>query len=459
MKIFDHVRYLQNLDSAFRKKVIWMSVLFFLVIGAYTSCGDMKDIVFVEIVGIEYITRAKVFFMLVLFPAVLVYSYLVSKFKRYQVLCACAILYGVLGLVFAYFLGHPEIGIANTDADPGRMMGWLFYFFVEGYFPFLVSVVWAFSNSIFQPEEARSVYGLFTVSAQVGGVLSAGLGWLLLRPWIVLSSLVKQQALLVWPSMLVLFMPFVIMRLMSSVSKKSLLGYKSDVNCQKTLNHQKVRVGLFEGLKLLVMQPYVFGIFILSFLYSIVITMLKFLRILYAKDTTLGIDAFGSKLFATTFEYQALGLLIALFGASFLLRVIGVRRCLILVPIVIGVWLAVFTLFDSYETFMLAFIFIRAIDYGFLSPVSENLYVPTTKEIKFKSKAWIDSFGGKLAKGLGAKLNLLAEYLIRNIGVGAAHSFYGVVFGAIIGFWVVVAMLVGKRYEGAIKQREVIGVE
>ena len=63
-----------------------------------------------------------------LVPAILGYSYLVDKLRRYQLLSFYSILYGIMGLFFAYLLSHPVIGLTNTVSSPDRIFGWVFYF-------------------------------------------------------------------------------------------------------------------------------------------------------------------------------------------------------------------------------------------------------------------------------------------------------------------------------------------
>ena len=84
-----------------------------------------------------------------------------------------------------------------------------------------------------------------------------------------------------------------------------------------------------------------------------------------------------------------------------------------------------------------------------------SLYIPTVKEIKFKSKSWIDAFGTKFAKTGGSSFNVFAEYLGSNL-VFLAYSFF---FAGIIGIWFVAALLLGKRFEKALASNEVIGAQ
>lgn len=451
------IKGLWALNKDERSKLFWMTVIFALVITAYTICREMKDLIFVEIAGEDYVPLAKIVSFIALFLPILFYSYLVNHLRRYQLLSFYAVLYGVLGLIFAYFLGHPTIGILNTDTDPSRLFGWFFYIFIEGYSPFIVSVTWAFTNSIFSPKEARDSYGFLVAGSKVGGIASAAFGWLLLKPFIPWSSLAKQQLLLVFPSLIILLVPFGIMMLRKKVSGQMLRGYEAAYEYQKEMDKKYKSPGIFAGLKLLIQQPYVFGIFSIIFFYEVLNAILSFLRIIYAKGAAIGVDDFGSKLFGIAFGYHLLGFLIAFFGTNALLRWLGERRCLILIPIVIGILCLGFLISGTYTALAVAFIIIRAINYGFFYPVRESLYIPTIKAVKFQSKAWIDAFGTKFAKLTGSQFNIIATMVRGGLGEGVFRLCQGTFFVIVLIGWTIVAVLLGKRYVTAIERNEVIG--
>src|SRR5690242_11187111 len=112
-----------------RLKLTLVSLAYFFIIITYTFVNELKDSIFLSIVGRDYVPTAKIISMLILIPAILFYSYLVDRLRRYQLLCFYAFLYGAVGLLCAYLVGHDSIGLYNTDASPKRMFGWFFYFF------------------------------------------------------------------------------------------------------------------------------------------------------------------------------------------------------------------------------------------------------------------------------------------------------------------------------------------
>lgn len=183
------------------------------------------------------------------------------------------------------------------------------------------------------------------------------------------------------------------------------------------------------------------------------------MRIIYAKGAAIGSDDFGSKLFAMALGYHFIGFLIALFGTNAFLRRLGERRCLILIPIVIGVLLFGFLAIGTYTALAVVFVAIKAINYGFFYPVRESLYIPAVKAVKFQSKAWIDAFGTKFAKSTGSQFNIIANMVKGSFGEGLFQLFHWVFFAVIISCWTVVAFMLGKRYVWAVEHNEVIGAQ
>lgn len=442
-----------------RKKLLFLTITFFCVIAAYTIIKELKDSIFTAVVGRTYIPLAKHMTMLVLIPAILGYSYLVDKLRRYQLLYVYSLIYGILGLVFAYLLSHPTIGLANAATSPYRIFGWIFYFFVEGYSPFMVSVFWAFANSISDPDEAKKNYGLMVSGSKMGGMVSAALAWVILsqsNPFsaYISTDIARHQLLLAFASVMVLIVPFVIKALMNTVSGRYLHGYEAAYKLEKERAKQgQAETGMFSGLYMFIKYPYLLGIFCMVFFYDVIGSVLSYQRIWIAQEHSTCVSDVSAYLFMTIFYTHLVGFLISLLGTRTLLARLGERRCLMLIPVATGS-LLLFLFAQTQITFLIMFVMIRAINYGFSYPVRESLYIPTLKEIKFKSKSWIDSFGTKFAKSTGSTFNMI----VANLSSGAMLMVSAGFFGVIIGIWSVAAWLLGRRYDQVVARNEVIGV-
>lgn len=460
LRVANLFKKLFNVAPHERLKLLLLSLTFFFVIASYTIIKELKDSIFIAVVGKEGILYAKPLTMFVLVPAILFYAFLVDRVRRYQLLYIYAIFYGIMGLVFAVLLSHPTIGLANTHASFNRWFGWLFYFFVEGYSPFMVSVFWAFANSVTDPKEAKNNYGLMVSGSKMGGMVSAGLAWILLSKSnplaaYISSDIARHQLLLAFSSVMVLSVPLVIMFLMKKVSGRYMHGYEAAYQLEKERTKTgEERTGVFAGLYMILKYPYLLGIFCMVFFYEVINTVLGYQRISIAQAHSSCVSDVSAFLFQIIFWTHLTGFLISLLGTKTLLEKLGERLCLILIPVTTGIVLIYFMFTYTPEALIATFVVMRSINYGFSYPVRESLYIPTIKEIKFKSKSWIDAFGTKLAKSGGSGFNI---YVVKFLAQDMIFLVYTVFFASIIGIWTVAALMLGKRFDKAVARNEVIG--
>lgn len=459
-KVRQMIRGLFEIEPQERMKLFFLSLLYFLVVGAYTITRDLKSSIFLGTVGKEYIPWVKVISMLMLVPAIFFYSRLVDRVRRYQLLIIYSVLFGVANLIFAYFIGHPQIGILNTDAHPSRLFGWFFYFFVEGYSPFVVGVFWALANSVNSPSEAKRNYGYMVAGSKFGGMVSAALAWYifnlssqLAHPY--LTHVAAHQIILVVSTLFLALVPIVAILFIKKVPGHLLHGYEAAYQQEKSKKDESVpaKPSMFAGLEMFVKYPYVLGIFGMVFFYETVSTVLGYLRLGAAETGAESISDVSKVLFEIAFKAHFIGFLISLIGTQALLSRLGTRVCLMLIPLSMGGILFYLIFETSPHGLRNAFVVFTALNYAFLAPVRESLYLPTVKEIKFKSKSWIDAFGSKFAKTAGSMFNVFAS----KMGASLLLPVYSFFFAGIVCMWFGVAFLLGRRFEKAVTNNEVIG--
>lgn len=453
-----HIEKQSNSGSSILK-VFLLGLIYCLLIAGYSLTRDLKNSVFLAVVGKEFIPWARVIGLLILVPAILFYSRLVDNVRRYSLLIYYSLFFGVAGLLCAYLLQHNEIGIPNTATNPYRLFGWFFYFFVEAYSPFLVSVFWSFANSISDPEEAKSSYGPIVAGSKIGGILSTLLAWYLFTisnndNLQGINDTTSHCILMVISSLCILLVPFVVWTLIKQVPGKQLHGYEAVYQIEKEKKqHGTSSTGMFAGLKMFAQYPYVFGIFAIVFFYELINTVLGFLRLGVAQEGSASLSEVSATLFKVACITHLVGLIFSLIGTSTLLNLLGVRICLLLVPIFMGCFLAYLFYATSSDAIINAFIAFKAIHYAFNWPLRESLYIPTVKEIKFKSKSWIDSFGSKIARTAGSFINVFAA----RFGDALLLPMHSITFAVIIVCWFGVSYWLGKRFDKAVKTNTVIG--
>lgn len=448
-----------NIEPQERLKILFLSISFFLIIGAYTITRELKSSLFMGIVGLKYVPWAKFVTMGLLVPLIFFYSKLVDSISRYQLLSWYCAFYGVAGLFFAYYIGNPVIGIPNSETSPYRLLGWLFYFFIESYTPFVVSVFWAFANSITTPDGARKNYGFVVSGSKLGGMFTSGFAWYLFgisgnHQTAVFSDVTAHQIILVLSSAMLLCVPIVLYLLMKLVPSDHLHGYEAAYQLEKQKAESgKDTGGIFAGIDMFAKYPYVLGIFLLVFFYELLNVVLGYLRLGVAEANAQNISDVSRLLFEMMFKTHAIGLIISALGTRTLFQMLGTTLCLLLVPLLNGLFLLYLMVETTPTVLVNAFVLFKALHYAFSWPLRESLYIPTVKEIKFKSRSWVDAFGSKIARTAGSMFNVIAASMGSRLLL-PMHSFF---FALVVGAWFLVSFMLGRKFEQAVRDNEVIG--
>jgi len=465
MRVQQFFKSLLTIEPKDRYKLLCLSFAFLFIIGGYTIARTMKDTLFVSIVGREWIPVARLWSILILIPGVLIFSRLVDTVKRYQLIYIYSLFYGIGGLIIAFLLQHPTIGLMNTVPSSGRLFGWFIYLFIEGYNPFLVSVFWSFSHSVNSPEESKGGYPIMVAASKIGGALAAMFGyWFLSRPWCcttLSAQITAHQVLLSLASCCVLLVSVCIYLLMKNVPQRNLHGYEAAYRAEKKeaaheaaepFSFTRSLYSLFSGLISLVQYPYALGIFAVTFFWEVINSFVSFERLGVVQDS---LSARTCYLLEQDIMIHLIGFLFVIIGTRILVELLGERQSLILVPVTTGILLAYYFTAQSASSMAIVYVLLRVMNFAFAVPLRERLYTPTTKAIKFKSKMWIDSFGAKIAKGAGSGYNMAVMGLAHAAQMSCGIAF----FSGIIGLWVIAAHFLGRTFERAVKRNEVIGLD
>ncbi|MBL4588224.1 hypothetical protein JKY79_02675 [Candidatus Babeliales bacterium] len=243
----------------------------------------------------------------------------------------------------------------------------------------------------------------------------------------------------------VFIVPFVIMLLLTTVPQETM---QSNV---KTNEKKREKTGLFEGLRLLTTKPYLMGILVISTFYEVVVTIMEFQMKMLARQIYTSREAFAAFLGTYGQATNLLAFSFALFGTGIIVRTFGVRFCLVIFPLISGTIVTSALLHPSLWVIFAAAMITKGLSYTLNNPVKELMYIPTSKDIKFKAKSWIEAFGARGSKGAGATVcATFANNLPSLITFGTIASL------SVISVWATVAFLVGTKYNRLIKDDEII---
>ena len=156
---------------------------------------------------------------------------------------------------------------------------------------------------------------------------------------------------------------------------------------------------------------------------------------------------------------NVIAFIFALLGTSFFMRKFGLKFCLMAYPSIIGsIVLAILAakIFGA-SNFQLMWMLLGAmmaykgLSYALNKPSSDVMYIPTSKDVKFKSKGWIDMFGGRSIKSVGGWIaNPLKGSLTTLFYAGSCISI------ALVVVWVFIAAFVGRTFDKLQKENKII---
>lgn len=434
------------------KKFGFLASIFGLIIGTYWTLRPIKDSIFNAIVGLEdWQPTAKILSMFVVFPLVIVYSKLIDAFPRHKVFYVLISIYAVLALAFAFFLMNPEYGLANTIKSPTRMLGWFWYIYVESFGSLIVALFWAFTTDTTLPDSARRGFPIIALFGQIGNMVgpfflnAKRLGFATSAPIVAIcGGLMILMAALFW-------------LMVRSVPQAQFAGYETEKEEKKSGEEP----GFLEGLKLLLTQPYLLGIFLIVTIYEVIITILDFHFKSTAASVYLDEASLGSYMSQYAYTTGFISMVCVLLGINNIQRRLGMRASLVLLPILVSgaVLLVKFNPIWLTAAFWIM-VFSKAINYALNQPTLKQLYIPTTKETKYKSQAWIEMFGSRLSKGAGSFINTFRGSLKAQYGslagVNAFLTVSTLTSGGLIMVWLFAALYIAKTYNAAIKENKLV---
>ena len=138
-------------------------------------------------------------------------------------------------------------------------------------------------------------------------------------------------------------------------------------------------------------------------------------------------------------------------GSYLLVRLIGLERSHLAIPIVLSAYAIGFLFFPTFPFICLYFANIKALDYSIFGIIKEMLYIPLKVDEKFKAKAIIDVFAYRTAKAF-ASLIILGFGFITSINLNTLLS-YGVLL--IFLAWMVAVLVLFKHYYREVETHQI----
>jgi AAA family ATP:ADP antiporter len=390
---------------------------------------------------------------IVIIVVLLIYSRLVDLFDKHKLFYIIGTFYAIIfgfitgALAARHFFGDAFLGSTLLAAT-----GIITYFAVESFSSLIFALFWSFSSSITTSDEAKRGYPLIIVAAQLGSLIGA-------TPVLFLEQIGGIWRLCLLAPLTIICIMVLIRHFMRVIPADQLIG-----NVRAAQTEQK-KEGFFEGitagLQLLVTRPYLFGILLVATIPEIIGVTLEY----QMQSNACVYPGFCSEAGFARFQgfygiaINTLSFLIALFGISHLMKRMGLRFCLLFSPICLAIVTIIMfgmsllnpTPLQMLITSFVIVIVAKGIGFSVNIPSKEIMYIPTSKDAKFKSKGWIDTFGQRVAKQGGSRVSEAFKHHIGDL------MLYGTIFTlGLTAVWIVAAFYVGTKNKQLIETGEII---
>ena len=425
-----HRLYGDDLPISEMLRTLTLASTLFFMIGGYWTLRSLKDPILTALCGVAVIPKAKMLSVFVVLGVVSIYNaFLDSDIARHKLFYLFGTFYLVLFTVIAFLLMHPTIGLENQQQSPTRILGWISYCSIESFGSVMVSLFWSFANSNFSLKEAKASYGVMVATAQVGSILGPSL-----VNWFAETYGPAQIYLLGASCMLWLQLAmYAYVSFYGTAERNATTAHQEEKekneqdDSKKTDVPKKAKPGILEGLQLFVKYNYVKGIFAISCLFMVEVTIVDYTMKVLARDYFAGehpcvrgdscwdytaaanhgmsLDATAAFTKFMGFFGQAtntLSLIMSLFGTSAVIRYLGLRLTLLLFPTLCLAVICAVRLHPTLYVVFGAMIALKAASYSLNNPTKEMLYQPTSAAVRYKAKSWIDIFGARGSKALGS---------------------------------------------------------
>ena len=399
--------------------VLLMTLLMFLILGAYYLLKTAREVFILSEGGAEvksYSSAGQAVLLLFLVPA---YGAFASRVNRVQLVQWVTIFFVSNVALFLLALGAGlHIGIA--------------YFLWVGIFNLMViAQFWAFATDLYTPEQGKRLFPLIGVGASLGawvGSVRAG------------ELMAMGPRRLMVEAAAILIVCAVLARVVNRITQR-------DANTTaKAADSKPLAKG--DGFAMIAADRYLMLIALLAVLINVVNTMGEYLFGRYVVEAALlahpgdaaareqFIGGAYSRLFSTV---NLAGFLLQMFVVSRVFKFLGVGKSLFIHPLVALAGYLMMLRAPSISVMGWLKVVDNSIDYSLGNTTKQALWLPTSREAKYKAKQAVDSFFVRVGDVMQAGLVFLGERLALAVPAFAAVSI------ALVGAWLGVVTLLNLQ--------------
>jgi AAA family ATP:ADP antiporter len=423
MRLFVDVKK-REVEPAFLFFLFW-----FFVIVVFQALRPLKKGLFVEHLGSEIELYAKLTNIVVAILAVVLFSWLYNRFGSRVLIPALCAIFIVALFGFAAALGGGDV--------PAPWLNWSFYLFGDAWSTIWVTTFWAYLNELTHTEQSKRLYGLIGGGGVIGGLLANFAVW----------QYIEAQGigvLLVGAAIVTAFLGLIMIRLEMVARRPDAAIGRRETDRLQVEERKKVsgqRNPAIDGARLVFASKYLFAIGMIVFLYELNSQILdyQYSTAAQAVEGAAGTQAFFGRIGTIV---GVISVITQFFLVSFIIRKFGVTTALLVLPAAMAAASGIYFAVPMLTTAALLTISDNSFSYSINQTARETLFVPTSADIKYKARAFINMLVQRIGKGAAILMALafaaMADLPIRYLSILAI---------AVIVIWVGFAWYAGRRFD------------
>jgi AAA family ATP:ADP antiporter len=340
-------------------------------------------------------------------------SWLVARFPRRR----------FVPWVYHFFAAHILIFyvlMRGFSLSRNLYVAYAFFVWTSVFTLFVVSVFWGFMADLFRQEQGKRLFGFIGLGGTLGAMLGAAATERLsqLGPVLLLLAAGLLELAVLCISRLV------------HIFRVDAVAPGSRPENEGTGRH------VLDGVTLVLRSPYLLGICLFLFIYTLTSTFLYFEQANLV--AALKGDAARTGMFARIdFYVNVVTMLCQVLLTGRLLERLGVGRTLIVLPLLTMVGFAALALAPGLGLLLVFQVLRRGTDYGITRPAREVLFTVLAREDKYQAKSFIDTFVYRGGDALAATIQKM-------LAAGGMPVLTLVTLPLCL-VWAVISLLLGRR--------------
>jgi AAA family ATP:ADP antiporter len=403
-----------------------MTLSIFLILTSYLIAKVVREPLILSGGGAELKSYVSVFQMIILLGAVQVFGWLASTLTRRKLINYVTLFF--TGCLLAFYLALITIGPWN---------GMVYFLWVGIFSLMIIAQFWSFANDIYSQEQGKRLFVLLAFGASAGGVFGPMLAGLIL-------DIVGLYNLLLVAAGILLLSLVVTNHIMSDVESRPI------DKTEKAVAPKEPPMSKEGALKVVFRNKYLLMIAVLMLLSNFVNTTGEYILGSSVEHTAQTVaeaegagkaveEAYIGKFYADFFTIVGfVGLVLQLLVVSRILKHFGVRFAIMTLPVIsLGTYLSIM-IFPVLLVIRWCKTAENATDYSLNNTVRQILFLPTTKEEKYKAKVAIDSFFVRTGDVMSAGLVFVG---VTWLSFSIQH--FAAVCLVLVVFWLILAFRIG----------------